>query len=364
MSPVPADALLDLDPGIGQVASSVRFDLCTRDGVSLLGELNTATDASLSIKNNTTANIKRTLTGFEIDAEQSVDVDLFSARVCPKFVLESGREYPLGEFLFVTEDRLVSTGGRPITTTLYDQGFILAQPRSMPFGCDRGHNLITPMVMLAQEAGIDQSRMIVTYNEDKIVKDPISWPTGTLRSKILDDFAQLAGYFSPYFDNEGFLIIRPSLALDVDDSTLRYDQGGSIIADSYSIIPNLLQAPNVYLVINNGSQESEVAARFEIDPTAPNSISNRGFEIVEVVKTQGINSSSSAEDIGRAQANQSPKNFEQAQFDSPPDPRHDTFDTVLMEETDLYIEVDWSMELAPGGSMRHNLRKVVSSISS
>jgi len=356
--PYIANELLDLLPHVGQVASSVEFELVT-EGVSLpIGRLHPASDERMSIQNQTTGNIKRTLRGFYLNAEEAVDINLFRDRIKPFFVLEDGTRWPMGEFLFASEDRTETTAGRPLATTLFDQTSILGNPRPNAFGLDTGEAIVFWIDRMAEESGIATARRRTVGNNDIVVNDPVSWPSGTPRMRIMNELAELAGYLTPYFDNNGILIIRPNPEVRAGPDSMPYDERSPrIFVDSLTRAPNLLDSPNRFIAINSGSQQAEIVGVFDVPDHYPQSIKNRGYEVPKIIRTQGLDSTESAARLAHVAANQDPSNYEVVQFDSPPDPRHDTFEIVVLNGGEVYIEIDWTMDLEPGGTMRHNLRR-------
>lgn len=352
--------LLDLDPGIGQVACSVRFDICSAASPASLPVIHPPR-ADMQIVNNPSAAVKRILRNFEVLPEEADQIDLFRDRVCPKLVLEDGTVWPLGEFLFVTEEFTVATSGRPLRTTLFDQTWLLTLNRVNHFGVQEGGDPVSAIAQLAYEVpALDPERFLI-YQDGQVplLDSPVSWPSGTSRMQMMNELAELAGYFSPYFDNHGNFVVRPIGDLAPSDDAHRYDSTHPrIVAGTYVKNPNRLQAPNVYVALNSGSQGGEIAGTYRIPSDEPNSVENRGIEIPEVIRSQGPNSAATAVSIAQARAMSDPKSYGQAQFTSPPDPRHDTYDVVVVDG-DVYWEADWSMDLKPGGAHVHNLRRVL-----
>jgi hypothetical protein len=355
--PVPANELLDLALHVGVVFSTVKWNLTTQGQTRAIGELHPSSDERVSVNNDTSGNIKRTVKGFELDATEALDINLFRDRVRPEFFLEDGTRWDMGEFLFSSDDRVVTTAGRPLSTTLFDQCFLLGNPRPNPFGLDKDDLIVFWIDRMAEEAGIPLERRKVVGNDDLRINDPISWPGATPRMRIMAELAELAGYYSPYFNNAGDLVVRPIGEVKAGPDAIFYSNSNPrIFADSYNRAPGLLEAPNRFIAINNGSQEAEIVGVFDVPDSAPHSIKNRGFEVVKIIRTQGLDSTDSAAALAHTAAVADPGNYEQVTFDSPPDPRHDTFDIVVIDD-EAFIELDWNIEVNPGGAMNHNLRK-------
>jgi hypothetical protein len=350
------DPLLDIAPWIGQMASSFRWTLVSRQTYTVLGELHPMRDVTPKMTNDPSRAIKRQVSNVVIPPDEAADVNLFADRIRPELVLEDGRSFPLGVFMFLAPARNRTSRQIPLTTRLVDQGFQLDQGTRTSTSIPAGGSVTDTMFEVVSDAGFASNQIEL---EESAVKagDPIAWPVGTLRSKIVDDLRTLLSWYAPYFDNNGVFIGRPVDDLAYAPALEYLPIESRIFADSIEETDTLLEAPNVFIVLNSGGSAQEVSGIYEVPQEAPHSTKNRGFEIVEVVRAQGIGDSSQAESIAEALALQSPGDFRQVKLVSPPDPRHDTFDLVLWDG-ELWREASWSMDLLPGGGMQHELRKV------
>jgi hypothetical protein len=94
-----------------------------------------------------------------------------------------------------------------------------------------------------------------------------------------------------------------------------------------------------------------------VPASAPHSFARRNRRITETIDVPGIGSSALAAAAARSHALTKGAGYEWATFDSPFDPRHDTFDIVEMEQTN-WIEVRHSFTAAPGARHAHEIRRV------
>ena len=116
---------------------------------------------------------------------------------------------------------------------------------------------------------------------------------------------------------------------------------------------NLLDAPNVHLVVNSGPNDLEIVGRARIDATQPHSVENRGYEVIEVHREQGVSSSDEATRMAKTYAAAHPHDYAELSFQSTPDPRHDTFDLIEFGDV-VYRERSWTLRLRPGGPHTHD----------
>lgn len=355
-TPFDGDPLLDVAPWVGQMASSFRWTLVTQQTYSILGELHPFRDVTPQMTNDPSRTVKRQISNVVIPPDEVADINLFRDRVIPELVLEDGRSFPLGVFMFLAPTRNRSSRQIPLATKLVDQGFQLDQGTRTSTSIPAGGSITETMATVIAGAGfvIDQVRL-----SGSTIKagDAIAWPSGTSRARIVDELAELLAWYSPYFDNDGVLVGRPVDALTFTPLIDYVPIESRIYADSIEETDSLLEAPNVYIVLNSGGTPGEVAGEYLVPEEAPHSVANRGFDIVEVTRMQGVTDTEQAEAIAQANALQSPGDFRRVKLTSPPDPRHDTYDLVQWDG-ELWREVSWSMQMLPGGEMVHDLRKV------
>ena len=349
-----ATELLDLE-GIGQRASEVRFDVLNQT-LGLIGTIDVDSSNPARIGNNTSATIKRTVSGVELPASVQADIDPFGDRLRPMWILENGDEYPLGVFILGGIDRKRWEWGLDADVTGVDQLLILDQPLERSVGYPVGYPIYDALVELFDAANVPA--FSIDPGIGTLLANPIVWAAGDDTTlKVINDLAALAGAYAAYFDNSGTgrVTLVPDLAASIP--TLIYDSGGRILDGSMVETDNALEAPNRFIVIESGNPDTPIVGVYDIPDDAPNSALNRGFVVSSVIAEQGLGTELEARTRARAAAAQASGTYEWVQFSSPPDPRHDTFDPVLYLGS-LYRELAWSLPLREGSEMSHDLRRV------
>lgn len=357
--PVTPNTLLDLPARIGQRRETVRWQVLDQE-LNPIGDLDVERQAGAAVVNDTRSAVKRKVRSVTI--RDSQDVNLFTDRIAPVWVLEDGTEWDLGVFMFPkVSDVLAASGRSRLGATLFDQGFILDQPTDRTVGISEGGSVYDTIVDIVDRLGFDEQRRVIDRS-NAAVADPVGWPAGSQTwGQVLGDLTAMAGAFSPYFDNAGILRVRRVVPVDElsNDDAVTYDLGPSsrVVRDSVVISDNLLSAPNRWVVINTGANEGEIVGVADVDPQAPHSFERRGFRIVEVIRMQGIESTQAAQLAAEGRARESFHSFDEIRFDSAADPRHDTFDLVLFDQQ-LCREVRWELPLDAGSVMSHEIRVV------
>lgn len=347
------DELLDLSQ-IGQRSSVIRFDVVDRY-LSTIGTIQPDTNSEVTITLNINRTVKRDMSGMILNANVQADVDPFSDRIRPVWILENGDEYNLGVFLFASMDRVRHEWGLDAEVSAVDQTIILDQPIEKTVALAPGAALKPAIEQQFIQAGI------TSYSIDSSISGSvytsIAWPAGTSRLQVINDMAAMSGAYSAFFDNDGVgrVIVIPDLATTEAEHV--YSSGGRILADSMVETDDLLEAPNRYLVIDSSNPDRTIVGLYDVPDSASHSYANRGFRLTKVIEEQGLESTAAANKRAQAAYSQEHGTFQWVQFSSPPDPRHDTFDIVeyLGEK---YREIGWSLPLAEGSEMTHDLRRV------
>lgn len=345
---VPSNQLLDLGPGVGQIQWSMRFEVLNSalESIDFIHPL-----ACDGISANTTGASKRQLQGFTVTDKDLRRLDPFAHRIKPWAAFEDGSLWPCGVFVFTDASNQVGTYTSVLKSVLLDQDFILNQGLRASFGL-QPHGLIRPAVIeLLQGAGIVD--FTVPADNNAVVGQPPAWPAGTSRLKILEELCTLAGWLPPYFDNTGRCVIKPPPDV-INDPPDHIYSARRVLYDSVVENENLLNAPNLYLVIGSGGQDGDISAYAYVDPALPFSVENRGFEIVSVTRAQAIASSAQAQRMADTLAAGAGKGYKNVQFTGNPDPRHDLFQTVDWKGT-VYREISWNLKFGPAGPHTHSL---------
>lgn len=345
------DDLLDLR--VGQRVESFRFDLVDTAG-NVVGLVQPNRSNAISIENDVTRTIKRTMSNFSLDPDQQAVLTTANARIRPSMLFSTGDERTLGVFLFADASRPRRSWGLELSAQLLDLGYILDQPIGRHVSYPATTNVVFAARDLAAEVVV--SPIIVTTS-GITAGSPLTWAPDATRTTIMTDLLQLAGYLPPYFDNDGNLILRPVPNLTTTTPDIIYEAGGRIIDNSIVESDDLLKAPNRYIVIDTSATASPIVGQFDIPASAPNSIANRGFPVVKVINTQGLQSVAAANAAAQAYAQSDSVAFRYASFNSALDPRHDTYNVVQYLGTN-YLETRWSMTLQAGGTMSHEMRQV------
>lgn len=335
----------DLPPSVGQRVATFRFALT--DGVTgeVLGDIHPLRGASLS--HDTSRTVKRQLT-LALGKADTADVNPLTDRV-NVFMVIGGVEYPLGRYMFVDASRNVFTAGRLGQMQLADEMFLVDQEITRGIG-GVGKSVLTTIVDTLTGLPVTLSAEPSPYEA------AASWGPGTGRGQVLEALAVSGDYWSPWFDHQGELRFLRTFDPATQVPDINLDDGFQVLQASIVETDDLLTAPNTFVVISNAPTvtTTAVVGTATIPPSAPHSVSRRGFAIAAVFDLQLADQQQAAA-VAQGLA-QRQTVFERVTLATAPDPRHDSY-TVIQWQGDLWLELSWSLPLEEGAAMIHTLRR-------
>jgi hypothetical protein len=258
--------------------------------------------------------------------------------------------FPLGRYLIADAVQLPATGGTGSQVTLFDEMFVIDQ--DLEVGFDAGGRLADAAIRALLD-GLPIGDPVIDGTDTAAAT---AWSPGTSRAAALMELATAGGYLKPWFDHHGRLrIVR---AFDPADRApdLDLDTSRRVIRGSITRSPQILDAPNRYVVVSNDPETTgtAVVGVYDVPASAPHSITQRGFVLPTVIEAQLPNARAAAiyaRTLGLRQTV-----YEVIELSTPPDPRHDSYQVIRFDGT-LWLETGWDLPLAAGAAMRHTLRR-------
>ena len=344
--PDPNETKLDLEEWVGQRVATYRFDLV--DGVTgeQLGRIHPIREGA-TLTHDTTRTTKRELR-LTLGVADTAAVNPLTDRIVPSMLL-AGQQYPLGRYQFTDETDAVSTGGNRGALTLLDEMFLVDQQISAGFG-PTGSVQDAVLTLLA---GLPLPNVLVDASPHSALG---AWSPGTTRGQILGAYSTQGDYMTPWLDNTGAFRMIRTVDPDTAVPSIDFDRGRRVIADSISETSDLLTAPNRFIVTSNSGDAfaAPVFGVYDVPPSAPYSIAQRGFVIPQTATMQVASAgqaTAAARNLGIRQSV-----FRRTQLATSPDPRHDSYDVVRWQGVN-WLELGWSMTLQEGAPMTHVLRR-------
>lgn len=335
-------------------SSGVQFILQDKFG-NEIDQLYPNADSPPTITNDTTRTIKRTMDSFELPPPEAAKVNPITDRVKVWWVDRDG-EFPLGVFLFADASYERRSYGLSMVASLVDQTLIFDQPRETTWAIAAGDALTSSLSALVTE--VDPQMVPVISPSSQLAAEPVAWPGGTSRMQIMTDLCKTLAFYPPYFDNDGIPQFLASPNPDELTAEFDYEPTSSMVyADTITESDDLLQAPNTFVVVSSSSQDTEIRGSYSIPASAPHSLVNRGYAVINYSTQQGIDTEGAANQAAAAAYIADESALRWVEFQTAPNPRHDTFNTLQFLD-DLYRETSWSLVLTPGGPHSHSMRRL------
>ena len=346
----PADVKLDGLSRIGQLSISWRFDLV--DAVTgYRRAIHPIISGNAVIRHDTRSTIKRVITGLTLDQDDTAAFSSITSRLEP-FMLVGGHEFQVGRYVPSDWARLRLTSGVMSNASFYDEGFIIDQQLPNAFGANStGGEVVSSML----------ERFLSTYPISYYIEGVLpqysslgSWSAGTRGGFVLDQLALDGDYLSPWFDNSS--VLRVKRLADDELPTFDFDHGSRVIRDRIIESDNLIDAPNRFIVVGNGAaaMPEEVVGIADVPSSAPHSIANRGFIVADVRNRQVTTSAQAGAIAANLVRNQTL--VELTELETPPDPRHDSYD-IINWRGEHWVEISWTLPFAAGAVMSHTLQR-------
>lgn len=329
-----------------------RLDVLDRH-FAKIGELHPVAPG-IQVENNINRDVKRTLSGLTIPRLEAVGIDYFANRLRPMWLAGDGSEWPLGVFLISDASTVRHSWGTSAELSLVDQGLILSQAidRSVSFG--PGTLVRTALVQTLEMVGLERFEVDST---DARLGAATTWAMGNDSwIRVLNDLADLAGFNSGFFDNDGIYRLRRAPAAGVEAfPDFDYDHPARVHADSVVESNATIETPNRYIVVSTSGNDAPIAGVWDVPADAPHSYEARGYRVINLTERQGL-SLDQATEAARVRGLQDADTYQWASFSAAPDPRHDTFNVIRWSGV-LWREQSWSLDLQAGGEHRHELRR-------
>ena len=355
----------------------IRFKMM-RDGIEY-GELYAKSAPTLRMQSN--GEIKTSFQGtfFPMAKDtrgNDVEVDWLYDEIKPILVID-GEEEPLGVLMPSTVTPKESKGETTLEIQAYDRCWRVRDNKvEGALYLSSGTAYIDAVEQLLTSSGI--ATIIVTPSEAVLAEDRQDWETGTSYLKIINDLLKEINYKQLWFNQYGFAILEPASTPTAENiqhifTNQKPDPRNQKEVAAIRLLPqisrktDIYQAPNVFLCIcSNADKDAGMKATAENNnPQSPLSTIRRGRRIVKEIKVDNIESQEALQTYADRLLYESMTTGEVINVDTALQSgfgvddvtaiRYDSRESTL----GICVEKAWTMTLAPGGIMSHELEKVV-----
>ena len=321
-----------------------------------------------AIKTSLSGEFLPTVYGFDGEPITGASVNWLSDQIRPELIID-GQAHPCGVFLpaTVTEER--SEDGADLlsySVQAYDRCWQVRDNKTETtqyFAA--GVNYLAAVEQLLTAAGI--ALISSTVTSATLTEAREDWNIGTSYLDIINQLLSEINYNPLWFNEDGLAVLEPATVVTPQsiDHTLDASDPDNLILPGYRRTSDIYSAPNVfYCVCSNADKSGPMTARSEnTNPQSPISIPRRGRSIMKVVRVDNIASQEELQAYADRLRNESMITAESISIQTGLLPGFGVRDVTAVQYGDdlfvLCIERVWTMRLGPGGSMTHELEKVV-----
>lgn len=341
-----------------------RYDLLNYNDVKI-GELTPVPGGSLGL--NSLAQIKRT-GSFTFKENEFNDIDWLNDRVQPFFMLNTGKEWmewPLGIFLISSPNRKVGNSNIYRDVECYDASLILLEDKfDTRYRILANTNYVEAITQIINGAGIWKTNIPAMAGNVKTDKE---FEIGTSRLDAVNELLGEINYTSIWVDETGYFVSSPYVLPTnrVIEYEYRNNEMSVILADTATEEIDLFSVANKWVIVASNPETEPMVSRYTNDnASSPTSTINRKRNIVDYREVDDMLDQATLNDYTQRIAYETSQVYGKFIFDTAVMPQHTYMDCLYCEHDKLgvsnkYIETGWEMELAAGGKMRHNARRVI-----
>lgn len=328
----------------------------------------TKLNASGTIAFNSTSEVMRTAS-FEIQEERLNEYSKFYSdmRIRPFFKLkvqDSWLRYPLGVFIMSSPQRKFENNSIYWSVDCYDKGIILKEDKLIDrLYIPSGSNYISEVKKILISAGIDK---FIIENSSLVTRADLEFEIGSSKLEVINELLYAINYYPIHFDYRGFAETSRYIEPMQRETEFGYvSDDRSVILSGASQSNDMYGVPNVIVRYIDNPDATPLRSVYRNDnPESIVSTVRRGRQIVDVEAVEDIADQETLDSYTKRIAIEKSQMNDSVSMSTALMPMHGYRNCLFVRDDELgietkYIEYSWSMELAVGGTMQHELKRVI-----
>jgi len=294
---------------------------------------------------------------------ENTEVNWLTDELQPIQIID-GVEHSVGIFQAGTMYETVDKNGvNVVAVEAYDRCLVLTQCKTENvLHLSAGINYIQAVEQLLIAAGI--SLILATPSSAVLATDREDWPVGTSYLKIINALLAEINYDSVFFDSYGIAILRPAKKPDPGSIDHQYGPDKAVLERPCSIETDIFDRANVFVVIcSNPDLEQPLVSRAEnTNPMSALSTFCRGRKVTKIATVNNIPDQAALDEYAQRLCLESMMTVETFTLRTANMPGHGVRDTIAVDHPNafgLFQEVSWHLDLVPGATMTHTIRRSV-----
>ena len=357
---------------------AVRFKV-RRNGAEY-GEIFPANNSAPQLRADSKSQIKMSLRGTFLKSAfdsrgNSVEVDWLNDEIEPVLVINQA-EYPLGVLMIATVKYKTGTPST-VDVEAYDRSWRVKDTRkASTVYFSAGTLYLDAVEALLVESGIEN--IARTETTSVLTEDREDWETGTSNLEIVNALLSEINYNELWFNQTGVAVLQPKKSAEAaniqhifmdkkPDPRNPKEVGIVSLSPERSKKVDLYNSPNVIICICSNADKSGpmVAMAENMNTNNPLSIPRRGRRITSTISVSNIASQEALQAYAEQKVTDSIMTGEAISVKTQLQTGFGIGDVTALqteELTAICVETSWTMELRSGGTMTHELERVVYNI--
>lgn len=348
---------------------SFSYKAVSSDGLTELRDL---TVELCTVDNNDLADVAKRTCSVTLAASSPFDqlAELFRPYVTLRFASGGVATWCLGTFLLSssTTRALAQAGSSSLPFVGYDRLLVLDEDKITDrFVCAAGATVTTQVGTVIDGAGLPSTGVVASA---LTLPAAMEWEPGTPKLKIVNDLLSAIGYRSLYADELGVPRAEPYVDPASAPVVWAYAADAtSVILPDVDVTLDLFNVPNRWVAFVSEPDRPPLTSTYtNTNPASPTSTVSRARTIVEVVQLQQATGEAPPVDQTTLDAKvlqlaqTASQVYTDAEFTTGMMPFHGSGEVFTLDVGDgpqRYREHTWSIDLRPGGTMKHRFRRVV-----
>ncbi|MHC8516767.1 hypothetical protein [Sporosarcina sp. ITBMC105] len=273
-------------------------------------------------------------------------------------------EYPLGVFLLSSPIRKDDGVAVMREVEAYDGLIVLRDDKFTDrHAITEGTSYYDAIIAILTSAGITQYNIEQT---DATLTRDIEFAPGVEKLRAVNELLTQLNYVPMHVDVHGYYTTYQYRSPAERSEEYTYaDDAQSITLIGAEEELDLMDVHNVFTAIRSNPDEPPLMSTYINDnPESPTSTVSRGRNIVDIRELDDIASQEALDAYVRRIAFEASQVYGRIRFKTQLMPMHGYADVLRFKYSPLgidgkYVELSWSMDLQTGGTMTHELRKIV-----
>lgn len=290
-------------------------------------------------------------------------IDWLTDEIEPVLIID-GIEHPLGIYAAATKADAENETTKSVKIEAYDRCWRLRDTKTetrLYFSAATTYK--SAIETLLATCGIALYQFTPTTDTLGVSRE---WEIGTSYLTIVNELLAEINYGQIYFSAEGIAVLQPEPEISAENITHTLDSTNvnSLLLPQIERELDIYNTPNVFIAICSSADRANpmVATATNENPQSPLSIMRRGRRIVSVERVNNIASQSALQEYVNIKRNKSMMAGEIVNVKTgllPGFSAQEVVGLIYGDYMGICREKGWTMELQAGGTMTHELEKVV-----